>query len=75
MQMSCTDYLTLEGDNLSTIFSGVSLNIHGFKIDTKHLFAVVAVLVVIPTLLLRDLRVLSYLSGIANYLFFVWTIV
>lgn len=61
--MSCTDYLILEGDNLSTIFAGVSLNVFGFKIDTTHLFATVAVLVVFPTLLLKDLRFLSYLSG------------
>ena len=73
--MSCTDYLILEGDNLSTIFSGVSLNIFGFKIDTMHLFATVAVLIVFPTRLLKDLQFLSYLSGIAKYLhtmFFVW---
>ncbi|XP_057770409.1 amino acid transporter AVT1A-like isoform X1 [Salvia miltiorrhiza] len=63
LYMSCTDYLILEGDNLSTIFSGVSLNIFGFKIDTMHLFATVAVLVVFPTLLLKDLRFLSYLSA------------
>ncbi|XP_041997769.1 amino acid transporter AVT1A-like [Salvia splendens] len=63
LYMSCTDYLILEGDNLSTIFSGVSLNILGFKIDTMHLFATVAVLIVFPTLLLKDLQFLSYLSA------------
>ncbi|XP_047940027.1 amino acid transporter AVT1A-like [Salvia hispanica] len=63
LYMSCTDYLILEGDNLSTIFSGVSLNIFGFKIDTMHLFATVAVLIVFPTLLLKDLQFLSYLSA------------
>lgn len=61
--MSCTDYLILEGDNLSTIFTGMSLNIFGFHIEKMHLFASIAVLVVFPTLLLKDLRFLSYLSA------------
>ncbi|KAH6772195.1 Transmembrane amino acid transporter family protein [Perilla frutescens var. hirtella] len=63
LYLSCTDYLILEGDNLSTIFSGVSLNIFGIKLETMHLFGSVAVLIVFPTLLLKDLRFLSYVSA------------
>ncbi|GAA0176166.1 hypothetical protein LIER_29210 [Lithospermum erythrorhizon] len=60
---SCVEYLILEGDNLSSLFPNVQLNLGGFVLDGRHFFAFIATLVVLPTVWLRDLSVLSYLSA------------
>ncbi|XP_047330202.1 amino acid transporter AVT1C-like [Impatiens glandulifera] len=60
---SCVEYIILEGDNLSSLFPNAHLNIGGLYLGSRHLFALVATLVILPTVWLRDLRVLSYLSA------------
>ncbi|KAL1212564.1 Amino acid transporter AVT1B [Cardamine amara subsp. amara] len=57
------EYIILESDNLSSMFPNASLSIGGFQLDAPHLFALLTTLAVLPTVWLRDLSVLSYISA------------
>ncbi|XP_043707740.1 amino acid transporter AVT1C-like [Telopea speciosissima] len=59
----CVEYIILESDNLSSLFPNAHLSIGGFVLDSHHLFALMATLAVLPTVWLRDLSVLSYISA------------
>ncbi|KAF3649899.1 putative ycf20-like protein-like isoform 1 [Capsicum annuum] len=59
----CVEYIILEGDNLSALFPNAHLNLGGYQIDARHLFALLTTLAVLPTVWLRDLTVLSYISA------------
>lgn len=50
-------------DNLSKIFPNVSLNMAGASLDSSQIFAIASTFIVLPTVWLRDLSLLSYLSG------------
>lgn len=59
----CIEYIILESDNLSSLFPHAHLSLGGLKIDSHHLFAFITALSVLPTVWLRDLTILSYISA------------
>ncbi|KAH9552907.1 hypothetical protein CY35_09G091900 [Sphagnum magellanicum] len=59
----CVEFLILEGDNLSLLFPWVHLNMAGFNISSTTVFAVLTAIFVLPTVWLRDLSLLSYVSA------------
>lgn len=63
MQAMSVEYIILESDNLSSMFPNACIIIGGFQLDAPHLFAVLTTLAVLPTVWLRDLSVLSYISA------------
>ena len=63
-QACCVEYIILEGDNLSSLFPNAHLSLGGLiELSAPRLFALLATLAVLPTVWLRDLSVLSYISG------------
>lgn len=59
----CIEYIILESDNLSSLFPNAHLNLGGFELNAHVLFAILTTLAVLPTVWLRDLSVLSYISA------------
>ncbi|KAG2290777.1 hypothetical protein Bca52824_050381 [Brassica carinata] len=63
LQACCVEYIILESDNLSSLYPNAALSIGGFELDARHLFALLTTIAVLPTVWLRDLSLLSYISG------------
>jgi vesicular inhibitory amino acid transporter len=57
------EFLILEGDNLAQLFPNFSLTVGSTFIGPQAIFTVCAALCMLPTVLLRDLRFLSYVSA------------
>ncbi|CAA0825329.1 Transmembrane amino acid transporter family protein [Striga hermonthica] len=59
----CIEYIILESDNLSSLFPNAHLNLGLMDLDSHHLFAVIIALAVLPTVYLRNMSILSYISA------------
>ncbi|KAM0042648.1 putative amino acid transporter, transmembrane domain-containing protein [Helianthus debilis subsp. tardiflorus] len=60
---ACVEYIILESDNLSSLFPNAYLSLGGHYISSQYLCAIMVTLVVLPTVWLRDMSVLSYISA------------
>ena len=67
LQSFCVVFINLEGDNLALIFTSTTCDWHGIHADGRHFFGVLLALVVLPSVWLRDLRVMSVMSYISGF--------
>ncbi|MCO5567815.1 hypothetical protein L7F22_021511 [Adiantum nelumboides] len=61
---ACVEFLILEGDNISAVFPNASLALFGLNLTGTELFVLMTGICVLPTVLLRDLSLLSYISAV-----------
>ncbi|MCL7035658.1 hypothetical protein MKW94_011108 [Papaver nudicaule] len=60
--MGLVSYTISLNDNLSTVFAGINLNVSWTSLSTTQFLTVSAVAIALPTLWLRDLSKISFLS-------------
>ncbi|XAR71249.1 hypothetical protein NMG60_11028424 [Bertholletia excelsa] len=63
LYLVATAFLILEGDNLDKLFPIGGIEICGLRFEAKQVFIIVVGVVILPTVLLEDLSVLSYVSA------------
>ncbi|KAK7279046.1 hypothetical protein RJT34_24089 [Clitoria ternatea] len=59
----CIEYIIVESDNLSTLFPNAHISFGGIELNAHILFALMTAVALLPTVWLRDLRFLSYISA------------
>ncbi|XP_062168233.1 amino acid transporter AVT1D [Alnus glutinosa] len=60
---SCVEYIIMMSDNLASLFPNTRLSFAGICLGSHQTFSILATLIVLPTVWLRNLSLLSYLSG------------
>lgn len=65
LYLAVTGFLILEGDNLNKLVPNVQLHLAGggLTIGGTTVFTIIAALIILPTILLEDLSLLSYVSA------------
>ncbi|KAL5709539.1 hypothetical protein ACHQM5_020219 [Ranunculus cassubicifolius] len=68
------EYIILMSDNLASLFPNINMNFSGIHLNAHYIFAITTTLLVLPTVWLRNLSLLSYLSagGVIASLFVVF---
>ncbi|KAK9065730.1 hypothetical protein SSX86_015131 [Deinandra increscens subsp. villosa] len=59
----CVEFIILEGDNIASLFPGVSLHLGGLNMDSIQFYAIVSAVIMGLTLLIKNARVISFLSA------------
>uniref|UniRef100_J3NED7 Amino acid transporter transmembrane domain-containing protein n=1 Tax=Oryza brachyantha TaxID=4533 RepID=J3NED7_ORYBR len=60
---SAVEYITLLGDSLSSVFPSADLSFVGVYLNAHNLFAITMALAILPSVWLKNLSLLSYLSA------------
>ncbi|OEL27416.1 Vacuolar amino acid transporter 1 [Dichanthelium oligosanthes] len=60
---SCVEFITLLGDSLASVFPLAHLAFTGINLNAHNLFAITMALAILPSVWLRNLSLLSYLSA------------
>ncbi|KAK2655230.1 hypothetical protein Ddye_008282 [Dipteronia dyeriana] len=63
LYLVATGFLILEGDNLQNLLPNVEFTLGGLTIGDKQGFVVIVALIILPTVLLDNLSILSYISA------------
>ncbi|XP_070051190.1 amino acid transporter AVT1D-like isoform X2 [Nicotiana tomentosiformis] len=63
LQSSCIEYLIMMSDNLGAIFPSARMVFAGIHLDSYQMCAIISTLVILPTVWLRNLSLLSYISA------------
>ncbi|KAF6161842.1 hypothetical protein GIB67_001140 [Kingdonia uniflora] len=61
--MALVSYTISLSDNLTTVFAGTHLSLHWLGLTTSQVLTMIAVIVALPSLWLRDLSSISFLSS------------
>ncbi|KAF5953746.1 hypothetical protein HYC85_006602 [Camellia sinensis] len=59
---TCVEYLIMMSDNLSALFPNAQMNFSGIHLDSYQLCTIISTLFILPTVWLRNLSLLSYVS-------------
>ncbi|KAF5471642.1 hypothetical protein F2P56_008418 [Juglans regia] len=60
---SCVEYIIMMSDNLASLYPDTQIRFAGTYLGSRQVFSITATLIVLPTVWLRNLSLLSYLSG------------
>lgn len=68
LQASCVEYIIMMSDNLASLFPDTYISLAGIHLESHQVFAITSTLIVLPTVWLKNLSLLSYLSGFLIHL-------
>lgn len=68
LQASCVEYIIMMSDNLASLFPNTYIRLAGIHLESQQVFAITSTLIVLPTVWLKNLGLLSYLSGFLSIL-------
>ncbi|XP_042475950.1 amino acid transporter AVT1G-like [Macadamia integrifolia] len=63
LYVCCVEFITLMGDNMSKMFPNAQMVFMGIHLNSHYFFTILMTIILLPTILLRNLSLLSYLSG------------